>query len=150
MAYCRSLAANPQHVCLWQIHALDGFLGVDKRMATIGTLLQTWLNYKLVGTDEFGNRYYHAKGNALHGRQRRQVLYKGKPEASRVPAEWHSWLHHTTDDPLTELAVQNREWQKTHEANPTGTADAYRPRGHDLSGGRRAAATGDYEAWVPE
>lgn len=119
-------------------------------MATIGTLVYTWMNGELVGTDEFGNRYYRAKRDSIHGRQRRWVIYKGKPEASKVPGEWHAWLHHTTDEPLTELAAQNRSWQKAHEANPTGSADAYRPQGHDLRGGHRAAATGDYEAWVPE
>ena len=31
---------------------------------------------------------------------RRWVLYAGEAEASAVPAEWHSWLHFTTDAPL--------------------------------------------------
>lgn len=119
-------------------------------MATIGTLMYTWINGELVGTDEFGNRYYRARRDSIHGRQRRWVIYKGRPEASKVPPEWHAWLHHTTDEPLTELAAQNRPWQKAHKANPTGTADAYRPQGHDLRGGNRASATGDYEAWVPD
>lgn len=119
-------------------------------MATIGTLMYTWLNGELVGADEFGNRYYRARRDSLNGRQRRWVIYKGRPEASNVPAEWHAWLHHTTSEPLTELAAQNRVWQKSHMANPSGTANAYRPLGHDLRGGNRAAATGDYEAWRPE
>ena len=29
------------------------------------------------------------------------------------------------------------------------TADSYRPAGHDYQGGKRAKATGDYEAWTP-
>ena len=33
--------------------------------------------------------------------------------------------------------------------NLTGTANAYRPAGALESGGVRAAATGDYEAWNP-
>jgi len=32
----------------------------------------------------------------------------------------------------------------------TGTAHAYRPAGALEQGGKRAAATGDYEAWSPE
>ncbi|MBT3558691.1 MAG: NADH:ubiquinone oxidoreductase subunit NDUFA12 [Rhodospirillales bacterium] len=119
-------------------------------MATIGTILYTWMNGKLVGTDEFGNRYYTASKPLPHGRERRWVLYKGKPEASTVPAEWHAWLHHTTNEPLSDAAAQSRAWQKTHESNPTGSSSAYRPKGHDLHGGHRAAATGDYEPWVPE
>lgn len=119
-------------------------------MATIGTILYTWMNGKLVGTDEFGNRYYNSTKAPLHGRERRWVIYKGKPEASTVPSEWHAWLHHTTKEPLSDSAAQSRVWQKPHEANPTGSSTAYRPRGHDLRGGNRAAATGDYEPWVPE
>ena len=32
----------------------------------------------------------------------------------------------------------------------TGTALAYRPSGAMEKGGKRAPATGDYEAWTPE
>ena len=116
----------------------------------IGTLLHTWIHGKLVGTDEFGNRYYKNKGGSLYGRERRWVLYKGRKEASKVPPEWHSWLHHTSVEPLTESATQARPWQKEHVPNLTGTAGAYRPAGHDFKGGARAHATGDYEAWKPE
>ncbi len=116
----------------------------------LGTILHTWLSGKLVGTDEFGNRYYKQRGAALYGRERRWVLYKGDSEASKVPAEWHAWLHHTSEEPLTESATQARPWQQAHEPNPTGTPAAYRPSGHDFKGGARKAATGDYEAWKPE
>ena len=119
-------------------------------MATIGTLIHSFFNGELVGTDEFSNRYYRSKKGKLHGRQRRWVIYKGRPEASKVPAEWHSWLHHTSADPLTDAAAQSKRWQQPHTENATGTIDAYRPQGHDLSGGKRAAATGDYEPWRPE
>ena len=119
-------------------------------MATIGTMIYTWLNGELVGTDEFGNRYYHAKNKTLHGRQRRWVIYKGKPEGSKVPAEWHSWLHRTTNDPLTDQAAQAPGWQKPHQANLSGSRDAYRPLGHDLSGGQRPVVGGDYEPWTPQ
>jgi NADH:ubiquinone oxidoreductase subunit len=41
-------------------------------------------------------------------------------------------------------------WMKPHLPNLTGTPLAYRPSGHTLAGGRRAAATGDYQAWSPD
>ena len=116
----------------------------------IGTLINTWLSGVLVGTDEFGNRYYRARKAKLHGRERRWVLFKGKVEASRVPPEWHAWLHHTSAEPLSEQAAQSKTWQKGHLPNQTGTAGAYRPRGHAYRGGKRAAATGDYEPWTPQ
>ena len=116
----------------------------------IGTLFFTWLKGELVGSDEFGNRYYRSRGRKLNGRERRWVLYKGDSEASKVPCEWHAWLHHTTAAPLSESAARAWAWQKGHTANPTGTAQGYRPQGHELVGGRRAGTGGDYQAWSPE
>ena len=119
-------------------------------MATIGTLLKTWVAGSKVGEDAFGNRYYRARKGTLYGRQRRWVLFRGGIEASQVPPEWHAWLHHTTSEPLSEEAAESKPWQKEHLANQTGTAGAYRPRGHAYRGGERAAASGDYEPWIPE
>jgi len=41
-------------------------------------------------------------------------------------------------------------WEKDHRPNLTGTPLAYHPQGSVLRGGRRVAATGDYEPWSPE
>jgi NADH:ubiquinone oxidoreductase subunit len=114
---------------------------------SIGTQIFTWLNGRRVGTDADGNVYYTERSGG-RPRPRRWVMYRRGPvEASRVPPEWHAWLHYTTDAPLPE---QNRRpWQKPHLANATGTEAGYRPAGHDYKGGRRAAASGDYEAWTP-
>ena len=116
----------------------------------LGTLIYTKLKGELVGQDEFGNRYYRGTGRKLSGRERRWVLYKGRAEASSVPPEWHAWLHHTTDQPLSERAAQGKSWQAPHVPNQTGTAAAYRPAGHEYRGGQRKRATGDYEPWRPE
>ena len=117
---------------------------------TLGTIFSTLFRGHCVGVDEFGNRYYHDTSRRRYGRERRWVVYKGPDDASRVPAEWHAWLHHTSDAPLTENAALAREWQKGHVPNPTGTVKAHLPRGHDLRGGARPHGTGDYEAWTPE
>lgn len=116
-------------------------------MASLGTLLFTWMSGKLVGTDQGGNRYYVERGAAKGRRARRWVVYAGEVEASRVPPEWHAWLHYTADQPLS--AEGARAWQKPHQVNKTGTGEAYLPPGHDLRGGRRERAAGDYEAWRP-
>lgn len=116
----------------------------------IGTMLMTSLFGKRVGTDEFGNRYYSSKRLGRYGRERRWVVFKGKTEATKVPPEWHAWLHHMSEQPLTEDVAVRRPWQREHLPNLSGTKYAYRPEGHDLSGGKRAQATGDYEAWTPE
>ncbi len=69
--------------------------------ATLGTWLLTWLRGAPVGTDEYGNRYYRLKGDkprrlggGRFSRERRWVIYKGEAEGSKVPPEWHAWLHH--------------------------------------------------------
>jgi NADH:ubiquinone oxidoreductase subunit len=116
-------------------------------MISLGTLLFTWANGKLEGTDTFGNRYYEQRSAAKGQRRKRWVIYAGAVEGSMVPAEWHAWLHYTSDKPLT--GASRREWQKPHAANPTGTREAYLPPGHDLRGGQRERAAGDYEAWQP-
>jgi NADH:ubiquinone oxidoreductase subunit len=80
--------------------------------------------------------------------ERRWVLYKGEAEASKVPPEWHAWLHYTTDK-VPDPKRRRRPWEKPHQPNLSGTAQAYRPPGHVLQGGRRARGTGDYEPWTP-
>ena len=122
----------------------------EMTVMSLGTWIYTLVNGAIVGKDEFGNKYYRGKGRKLNGRERRWVVYKGDVEASRVPPEWHAWLHFTVDAPLTEQAAQARSWQQAHQSNQTGSSDAYRPQGHVFKGGHRAAATGDYDAWTPE
>lgn len=113
---------------------------------SFGTWLHTKLHGELVGEDAYGNVYYKSK--RMRGtRQERWVIYKGEPEASKVPAEWHVWLHHTTDAPLERSA---RPWAKPHQPNLTGTAKAYMPPGADQRGGQRAKSADDYQAWTPE
>jgi NADH:ubiquinone oxidoreductase subunit len=116
---------------------------------TIGTRLFTFFNGVAVGTDGEGNRYFEEKRlRSGRLRKRRWVLYaSGNREASEVPPEWHAWLHYTTDKPIS--TASRHAWQKPHQANMTGTPLSYRPPGHDYEGGKRAAATGDYEAWTP-
>ncbi len=115
----------------------------------IGTRLFTYFRGQQVGHDSAGNRYYQERKHRPGlMRQRRWVMFNGPKEATLIPPEWHAWLHYTVDAPLAETA--RRVWQKPHLPNPTGTAFAYRPPGHDYKGGHRAVATGDYEAWSPD
>lgn len=113
--------------------------------ATLGTWTTTWFSGSYVGTDENGNRYYQRKDGS-----RRWVIYAGLVEASRVPAEWHGWLHHTFAEPPTRAPFKVKTWEKEHRPNFTGTAEAYRPDGSLLAAGVRPKATGDYQAWKPE
>lgn len=124
------------------------FLGALSPAYTIWTTLTGGTR---VGTDQAGNKYYRAKPRSGYKRDRRWVVYQGAPEATKVPPEWHGWLHHQTDIVPADGGQSFRQpWQKPHKPNQTGSAGAYLPPGHVLRGAKRDAATGDYEAWVPE
>ncbi len=116
---------------------------------TMGTRLYTWFKGTPVGTDPFGNRYFLEKKPPAGRREKRWVLYDGDAEASKVPPEWHAWLHYTIDEVPKDGGKPHLSWQKPHVPNLTGTAEAYYPPGHALEGGQRAKATGDYEPWTP-
>lgn len=112
--------------------------------ATIGTRVWTWRRGLYVGEDEQGNRYYQDRKNG-----RRWVIYNGPAEASRVPPDWHGWLHYTVDVPPVDETYQRREWEKPHMPNMTGTPQAYRPRGSTLAPPPQPQRTG-YQPWRPQ
>lgn len=126
--------------------------------ATIGTHLWSSRNGEHVGTDAQGNKYYRQrkKGSddkpdgSYVSRERRWVIYEGANDASRVPSEWHGWLHGAFDDVPESHLPPAKIWEADYTPNATGTADAYRPQGALEKGGKRARAVGDYEAWTPE
>ena len=117
--------------------------------ATVGTLLDSALRGERVGTDAQGNAYYRAKKRSPDGRERRWVIYAGANDASRVPPEWHGWLHGSFDGVPESNLPPPRVWEADYTPNATGTARAYRPAGALERGGVRDPATGDYEPWSP-
>lgn len=116
--------------------------------ATIGTSLGLRGKTKM-GEDALGNVYYQG-GSDPNGLPRRWVIYKGANDASRVPPEWFSWLHHQIDAAPDQALPPPRAWEKPAEPNFTGTRLAYRPPGALEAGGHRVRSTGDYEAWAPD
>lgn len=113
----------------------------------LGTRLVGWRTGREVGRDAQGNIYYVASRGR---RERRWVIYNGEPEASRVPPEWHLWLHKTVDTTPDEAPLTVRVWEKPWVPNLTGTPTAHRPSGSLAVTSARARATSDYEAWTPE
>jgi NADH:ubiquinone oxidoreductase subunit len=116
---------------------------------TITTRLHTFFHGKPVGTDQFGNRYFTEKKTPKDRKAKRWVMYQGKAEASKVPAEWHGWLHYTLDTPPSQRTVVHHAWEKPHLPNLTGTVNAYVPSGSLLTGATRDKTTADYQAWKP-
>lgn len=115
---------------------------------SLNTRFYTWRKGTRVGEDEFGNVYFQG-GKDSEGRTRRWVMYNGYSEASTIPPGWYGWMHHRTDVPPSEEKYQPHEWQQPHVPNMTGTPEAYRPRGSQLTGEERPRVTGDYDAWTP-
>ena len=108
---------------------------------SFGTRLFTWLHGTYVGSDSAGNRYYRGRPIGARKRERRWVIYAGQPEASKVPAEWHGWLHGTQIEPPTEVKPVHYPWMKPHLPNLTGTASRLSAAGPHAF--RRAPRRGD-------
>ena len=120
--------------------------------ATIGARFQIGRGGVLIGEDEVGNRYFETRNKRwdYDGRNRRFVIYKGYPDASKVSSDWHGWLHHTFAEPPTREPLKRQAWEKGHLPNLTGTIWAWRPKGSIAKGGERSAASGDYQPWTPD
>jgi len=93
-------------------------------MANAITNVLTWLRGEFVATDGDGNQYYQERRIPSGRRRRRWVIYKVEDEASRVPPDWHAWLHYTVDDHPVPGGTETKPWQKEHLRNLPGTADA--------------------------
>ena len=88
---------------------------------TLGTKIKTIFFGKLVGTDQFGNKYYESKDG------KRWIIYEGEIDASKIPVEWYSWIHFTSNRINKDNQIKKYEWQKPHKPNMTGTESAYYP-----------------------
>ena len=110
---------------------------------TLATQVWTSRQGVKVGEDDQGNLYYQTKDG-----KRRWVIFNGEAEASRVPPDWHGWLHRSWDEPPTKAPLKHKAWEKPHQENLTGTPLAYAPPGSIRKA--QPAARADYEAWQPE
>lgn len=111
--------------------------------------LLTFFAGEFVGSDLYGNRYFHEK--LLFSKRnrplRRWVLYNGTPEASKIPAEWFGWLHFTHERPLMDR--EEYPWIQPHQQNLTGTPMAYNSSQQILKPSIAKFASKRYESWKP-
>tara|TARA_Y100000590_G_C15660376_1_gene992354 strand:- start:751 stop:1119 length:369 start_codon:yes stop_codon:yes gene_type:complete len=107
---------------------------------TFGTFIYTLIKGKLVGKDQFGNKYYSNSSG------KRWVIYKDLVESSKIPPEWHLWIH-SLKNKKPEESINKFQWQKEYEENLTGTNKAYKPDGSLLSKTKKNMKT--YESWNP-
>ena len=87
---------------------------------TFGTFLLTFFFGKLVGKDQYGNKYYRSK------KDKRWVIYAKDIEASKITNDWVLWMHHTVDE-IPNLKNKKYLWEKTHSENLTGSSKSYKP-----------------------
>lgn len=147
----RNICYNGKQTNLKDLIVLAQFLGWWSK-ATLGTLFTIARQTKNVGKDEFGNRYFEAKtakGSYDKGRKRRYVIYNGYADASKIPPDWHAWMHYLTQETPTHQTLSQKNWEKPHVPNMTGTPYATYPEGSLYTKQKRAQTTGDYEAWKP-
>ena len=121
--------------------------------ATWGTSLTTWLRGEFVGEDTSGNRYFRTRKGKIDpalGIERRWVIYKDLADASMIPPGWYRWMHHLSEVAPVDDDYVPREWERPHQPNMTGTADAYLPHGSILRPDPEAGISAGYDAWRPE
>lgn len=111
---------------------------------TFGTWLYTLRHGREVGRDADGNVYYEDRRSG-----RRWVIYAVDNDSSRVPPEWHVWLHKTRIEPPSEVPLVERAWEKPWRPNPTGSDHTELPSGALAASGKRAPAAADYRPWTP-
>ena len=87
---------------------------------TLEHFLKTLFFGKLVGKDEFGNKYYKNK------QDERWVVYSNNIEATKITSDWFMWMHHTIDK-VPDNSEKKYSWQKNHLENKTGTKESYKP-----------------------
>ena len=105
---------------------------------TLGTFIYTLFFGKFVDSDRFSNKYYESSSG------KRWVIYKNEIESSKIPPEWHSWIHFSViNKPKPNL--KKFIWQKEHEENLTGTNKAYKPEGSLKLNNKKSIKK--YESW---
>ena len=128
---------------------------------TYGTQLFTSRNGEKVGEDEQGNVYYRNGDDS-----KRWVIFNGEIEASRIPPDWHGWLHKTFEEAADRPAAGPQGLGEAASGECDGLAGALlqarrlpAPPGPDraqrlrglgsgitLAAGRRTATTPDIRA----
>lgn len=112
--------------------------------------IKIFLSCNKVGDDEFGNSYYEEKHQSADDKKKRYVIYNGIIESSKVPSEWHHWLHHTSKAaPINNNSVKKYSWQKIHLPNLIGTSHSYSPSSNSRKSGDKKINK-SYQSWNPE
>ena len=102
---------------------------------TLGTGIYTFFYGKYKGKDYFENKYYQNKNG------KRWVIYNGEIDATKIPNEWYSWIHHLNNKIEHTHELKKFEWQKKNTPNQTGTSNAFHPNKDDKNDYKK------YKSW---
>ncbi len=102
---------------------------------------------KYIGSDIYGNKYFEFKSCDFLGRKKRICIYNGFVEATKIPSEWHSWMHHKSDAPNVE---KKYFWQVMHLPSLTGTKFRFTNTNSDsVIKNKYSKIPSRYSAWKP-
>mmetsp|Transcript_6252 Transcript_6252/g.8460 ORF Transcript_6252/g.8460 Transcript_6252/m.8460 type:complete len:160 (-) Transcript_6252:188-667(-) len=127
----------------WGQAIIDGNLGATHKLKNPhGTV---------VGSDYFGNVYMEDM-KAQYGRHR-WVVYRNHDDyadgPTTVPPEWHTWLHHMSNEKGPEVVAKfpRPSWGVPAEPSKTGTPECYKPKG--AWGNESPRVWTKYASWKP-
>ena len=92
------------------------------------TYLKLFFTANYIGEDSYKNKYYESKKRKDYlGRKKRFCIFNGIVEASKIPSNWHAWIHHNSN-----VAIEHQKyfWMKSHIPNLTGTLHSFQPNHH--------------------
>lgn len=118
---------TPMSVSLWRTVRNAYKTGIKRYAWQIATLGDA-KSGDLVGTDDFGNKFYETKNEEeIHLRTRWVEYQKWGMDMSQVEPGWHYWLGYGTQLPPNQLPKVERAYPlpEVHKVNQTGTPGAY-------------------------
>lgn len=111
------------------------------------TIIEKGPTGKLVGEDQFGNKYYEDETTSYN--RKRWVVYGNMNtySPSIVPPEWHGWLNYINDFAPTQHDFKRPIYAIDAGETKTGTTECYGPKGSWINPDKRCWLK--YEAWQP-
>lgn len=111
---------------------------------------------KFVGEDEYGNKYYETNQRDYLNRKKRYCLFNGRVEATKIPPEWHCFMHYQIPKESVILDTKQYKWQKRFLPDLTLSSIKYLPKNHPLYSNQNSLyntkSSGNpfkFKAWSP-
>lgn len=126
-------------------------------MSRLLTLMYLSIFGRLVGEDNYGNKYFELKKKDFFGRKRRVCLFRGRAEASNIPPEWHLFMHYQHESSKIPVNIRKYKWQRNYLPDLTLSSIKYLPKNHLLHNSKtnlyNAKGGGDpfkFRSWKPD